>query len=464
MNAFSELRQSLGLSKEAVGEFLDLPSEKIDAYELGNERPAVSAMQALKGFALALPKRVADSQPKFGFLSLKERQPSTSKRSSRSAPPARAKAKSAGPQLRLVRTAKGGRDEATPFTFIDLFAGIGGMRRGFETVGGKCIFTCEWDRYSQQTYRANFPGDTHEIAGDIREVNADEIPVHDVLLAGFPCQPFSIAGVSKKNALNRPHGFACEAQGTLFFDVARIIKHRRPKAFLLENVKNLVNHDAGRTFRVIHDVLTKELGYHVSCRIIDAKSWVPQHRERIFIAGFRDTADFTLDSMAVPDRLKGPKLASILHGEDTAERAEHPYTSGDPAKVSSKYTLTPHLWSYLRNYAEKHREAGNGFGFGLFGPEDIARTLSARYFKDGSEILIRRRSGPPRRLTPRECARLMGFDAPGKSDWKIPVSDTQAYRQFGNAVVVPAVAAVAQQMLPHINEVISRPSKKRVAS
>jgi DNA (cytosine-5)-methyltransferase 1 len=462
MNAFSELRQSLGLSKEAVGEFLDVPSEKIEAYELGTERPAVSALQALKGFALTLPKRGANSRPDLGTVDLK------SQSSKPKQPPrpqsTRVRSKAAGPQLRLVPAGKSGHDEAAPFTFIDLFAGIGGMRRGFETVGGKCIFTCEWDRYSQQTYRANFPDDAHEIAGDICEVNAGDIPVHDVLLAGFPCQPFSIAGVSKKNALNRPHGFACEAQGTLFFDVARIIKHRQPKAFLLENVKNLVNHDGGRTFRVIRDVLTKELGYHISFRVIDAKPWVPQHRERIFIAGFRDIADFTLDTIAVPDRLKGPKLESILHGEVEIERAEPPYTSGDPLKVSNKYTLTPHLWNYLREYAAKHREAGNGFGFGLFGPDDIARTLSARYFKDGSEILIRRRSGPPRRLTPRECARLMGFDAPGKSGWKIPVSDTQAYRQFGNAVVVPAVAAVARHMTPYILDAVSSPSGNRASA
>jgi DNA (cytosine-5)-methyltransferase 1 len=332
------------------------------------------------------------------------------------------------------------------FRFIDLFAGIGGMRKGFEAIGGECVFTCEWDRYSQQTYRANFPTDTHEIAGDICGVAEADIPAHDVLLAGFPCQPFSIAGVSKKNALNRPHGFACEAQGTLFFDVARIIRYHRPRAFLLENVKNLVNHDRGQTFRVIHNVLTHELGYHISCRVIDAKSWVPQHRERIFIAGFRDNTDFTFETMDIPDPLKGPRLSSILHMENGTEKPENPFTTGRRATVSEKYTLSEHLWSYLKAYAEKHRGLGNGFGFGLFGPEDVARTLSARYYKDGSEILIRQQDAPPRRLTPRECARLMGFDVPGKPLWKIPVSDTQAYRQFGNSVVVPVVTAVAKHM------------------
>jgi len=316
------------------------------------------------------------------------------------------------------------------FRFIDLFAGIGGLRRGFEPLGGRCVFTCEWDRYSQQTYRANFPDDDHEIAGDIRAVEAEDIPSHDVLLAGFPCQPFSIAGVSKKNALNRPHGFACETQGTLFYEVARIIGHHRPAAFLLENVKNLLSHDRGRTFQVIRDVLTRDLGYRIQWRVIDARHWVPQHRERIFIAGFREPNGFDFRAMPMPGPSEGPLLGSILEGET------------DP-----KYTLSDKLWGYLRNYAEKHRAKGNGFGFGLCGPDDVARTLSARYHKDGSEILIAQEGKNPRRLTPRECARLMGFDRPGREPVRIPVSDTQAYRQFGNSVAVPAVEAVARHML-----------------
>jgi len=341
-------------------------------------------------------------------------------------------------------------DQHAPFTFVDLFAGIGGLRRGFDAIGGRCVFTCEWDRYSQLTYRANFPRDRHKIHGDIRTLRSDVIPSHDVLIAGFPCQPFSIAGVSKKNALNRPHGFACEAQGTLFFEVARIIRDHRPRAFLLENVKNLVNHDRGVTFRVIYDVLTKELGYTVDKRVLDAKSWVPQHRERIFIAGFRDDTGFSFDTMKVPDALKGPKLATILHPENGSEEPDRHFTAGRHGRVSEKYTLTDHLWRYLQAYAEKHRQAGNGFGFGLVGPDNIARTLSARYYKDGSEILVRQKGKNPRRLTPRECARLMGFDEPDKSDFKIVVSDTQAYKQFGNAVVVPVALAVARHMEPHI--------------
>ncbi|MBV6520359.1 MAG: DNA-cytosine methyltransferase [Gemmatimonadaceae bacterium] len=335
------------------------------------------------------------------------------------------------------------------FRFIDLFAGIGGLRRGFESIGGECVFTSERDKYAQLTYKANFPSD-HPVAGDIIPIASETIPAHDVLLAGFPCQPFSLAGVSKKNALGRPHGFACDAQGTLFYEVARILRHHRPKAFLLENVKNLASHDGGRTFRTIRSVLTDELKYHVSWKVLDARGFVPQHRERIFIVGFRDETGFSWDALDMPQASVGPRLRSILHPEDGTELPESPYTDGK-GRVAQKYTLTNHLWQYLRDYAAKHRSLGNGFGFGLFGPEDVARTLSARYHKDGSEILVKRgHRQPPRRLTPRECARLMGFDKPGHSGFQIPVSDTQAYRQFGNSVVVPVVEAVARAMRPFI--------------
>ena len=349
----------------------------------------------------------------------------------------------------MIRTSRKPAPETPSFTFIDLFAGIGGLRRGFEPLGGRCIFTSEWDEYAQKTYLANFACD-HPIKGDITKIKASEIPAHDVLLAGFPCQPFSIAGVSKKNALNRPHGFRCDTQGTLFFDVARIIEHHQPKAFVLENVKNLVNHDKGKTFEVIHRTLTEDLGYQVQWKVIDAKSWVPQHRERIFIVGFREKNDFSFDDMVIPDPVRGPKLESIFHREDGSEVEEKPYTEGPLAQISGKYTLSTHLWTYLKGYAEKHRLKGNGFGFGLFGPGDIARTLSARYYKDGSEILIRRGRGNPRRLTPRECARIMGFDRLGQPPFTIPVSDTRAYKQFGNAVVVPVVEAVARHIAPWI--------------
>lgn len=340
------------------------------------------------------------------------------------------------------------------FTFIDLFAGIGGLRTGFESVGGECVFTSEWDRPCRKTYQANFSCD-HPVEGDITVVAEEDIPEHDLLVAGFPCQPFSIAGVSKKNALGRSHGFECNVQGTLFFDVARIIAHRRPAAFLLENVKNLVSHDRGNTFRVIRKTLQEDLGYHIDWRVVNAKGFVPQNRERIFIAGFRRDTGFDFSKLYVPKPDEGPVMREILHSEDGTESEEPPYTHGAEARVDPRYTLSEKLWSYLESYAAKHRAKGNGFGYGLVGPDDVARTLSARYYKDGSEILIRQEDKRPRRLTPRECARLMGFDAPGKPLFEIPVSDTQAYRQFGNSVVVPVVTSIARFMQPHVLAVAS---------
>jgi DNA (cytosine-5)-methyltransferase 1 len=331
------------------------------------------------------------------------------------------------------------------FKFIDLFAGIGGLRRPFEEIGGKCVFTSEWDRFSRQTYAANFHDDPfdHEFAGDIRPYAAEpeRVPAHDILLAGFPCQPFSIAGVSKKNALGRPHGFLDDTQGTLFYDLAKILAHHRPAAFLLENVKNLESHDRGQTFRTIMNVLGAELGYRVQYRMISSHPWVPQRRQRIFIVGFRDDTDFDFDQLEIPEG-RQPVLGDILEPEP-----------------SSKYTLTDHLWTYLRNYKAKHASAGNGFGYSVFGPDDVTRTLSARYYKDGSEVLVAQKgTTPPRRLTPRECARLMGFEEPQGHGFRIPVSDTQAYRQFGNAVVVPVVRAVAGLMAPHIQAALNPPS------
>jgi DNA (cytosine-5)-methyltransferase 1 len=319
------------------------------------------------------------------------------------------------------------------FTFIDLFAGIGGTRQAFEHVGGKCIFTSEWDKYARQTYAANYGVPESHIAGDIWAVPLEAIPAHDVLVAGFPCQPFSLAGVSKKNALGREHGFACDAQGTLFFRLAEILKEKRPAAFMLENVRNLMSHDKGTTFQVIRHVLEQELKYHVSFKVIDGQRWVPQHRERIYIVGFRDDVAFRWPDESHWPALGSVRLKSIL----------------DPAgKVDSKYTLTNRLWAYLQAYREKHAAAGNGFGCSVFKPEDVARTLSARYYKDGSEILIHQPGRNPRRLTPREAARLMGFD----DSFQLVVSDTQLYKQFGNSVVVPAVKAVAESMLPYLRK------------
>jgi DNA (cytosine-5)-methyltransferase 1 len=333
-------------------------------------------------------------------------------------------------------------------TFIDLFAGIGGLRLGFEAIGAQCVFTSEWDEYSQATYRKNF-GD-EPIAGDITKISASAIPPHDILLAGFPCQPFSLAGVSKKNSLGRAHGFSCEAQGTLFFEVARILAYHRPRAFVLENVKNLLSHDRGRTFDVIRRVLAEDLGYTVDWRVIDARCVVPQGRQRVFLVGFDGASGFSMNDLQLPPEEEWPTLKAILHPEDGTETPEYPYTRL-LGFVEDRYTLTPKLWAYLQAYAKKHREKGNGFGYGLFGSEDVARTLSARYHKDGAEILIRRpgQGAIPRRLTPREAARLMGFDTPTRR-WVIPVSDTRAYRQFGNAVVPQVAEIVATAMKPHL--------------
>lgn len=343
-------------------------------------------------------------------------------------------------------------DTATPegnFAFIDLFAGIGGIRTAFEHIGGHCMFTSEWDSYAQKTYALNFP-DGHAIAGDITQIIPQDIPDHDVLLAGFPCQPFSIAGVSKKNSLGKAHGFSCETQGTLFFDVARIIEAKQPRAFLLENVKNLISHDKGRTFDVIRRTLTEDLGYHIHWRVIDGAHFTPQHRERILIVGFREPVAFDFDALPLPPK-GGRRLKDILHRTDGSEPElswdEGRFFDHTAKRVNPKYTLTDHLWRYLQNYAEKHRAKGNGFGFGLVGPEDVSRTLSARYYKDGSEILIYQGEGAnPRRLTPRECARLMGFP----DTFRIPVSDTRAYKQFSLAAVVPMLEATAKLMIPFI--------------
>lgn len=346
------------------------------------------------------------------------------------------------------------------FRFIDLFAGIGGMRIAFEKHGGRCVFTSEWDEYARKTYVANFADmDGHLFAGDITTVDERDVPDHDLLLAGFPCQPFSIAGVSKKNALGRPHGFADKTQGTLFFDVARIIAGKRPKAFLLENVKNLVSHDKGRTFATIIDVLRNELGYQVFHKVINGRRFVPQHRERIIIVGFRDPVPFTWDDLALPPAEDGPRMASILHREDeTLFEARYLEQKKGKAVVRENYTLSDKLWEYLHNYALKHKAKGNGFGYGLVTGKDTARTLSARYYKDGSEILVSQGARKnPRRLTPRECARLMGFD----DSFRIPVSDTRAYKQFGNSVVVPVITEVARIMVPHLDAVaVGTPRKK----
>ena len=395
--SFCELRKLSGMSVEAIASELGYDPSTVYRWERGETAPKAAIFRALQTLVSV------DAKP--------------------------------------VETSQG-------FRFIDLFAGIGGLRIGFQKIGGHCVFTSEWDKNSQITYARNFR-DNHPVHGDIREFSDDpaKIPEHDVLLAGFPCQPFSIAGVSKKNSLGRPHGFLCDTQGTLFFDTAKIIQYHQPAVFLLENVKNLERHDKGKTFATILNVLENELGYHVQHRIISSAAWVPQKRERVFIVGFREPTTFDLRGLELPRAEDGPKLGSILDNHQD---------------VDQKYTLTPRLWEYLQAYKEKHNAKGNGFGFGLFGPGDVTRTLSARYHKDGSEILIDQPGPRPRRLTPQECARLMGFERDDRP-WYIPVSDTQAYRQFGNAVVVPVVEHIAHALKPHIeNALASRPSTQLV--
>lgn len=313
--------------------------------------------------------------------------------------------------------------------FIDLFAGIGGLRLGFEKIGGKCIFSSEINKFACDTYEKNFG---ERPAGDITKIPAENIPDFDILLGGFPCQPFSIAGVSKKNSLGRETGFNDKSQGTLFFEIVRILEFKRPKAFLLENVKNLKSHDGGKTFQIILNSL-RELDYEIFSEVLDGKFFVPQHRERTFIVGFdrrryKKFIDFNFD-FEIPEKL--PALQDILE-----------------KNVDEKYTLSDKLWNYLQNYAEKHRAKGNGFGFGLPDLNGISRTLSARYYKDGSEILIRQENKNPRKLTPRECARLQGFP----ESFKIVVSDTKAYQQFGNSVVVPLIEKIAEKIVKKLQE------------
>lgn len=334
---------------------------------------------------------------------------------------------------------KTGQNRKGTFTFIDLFAGIGGMRIAFERAGGTCVYSSEWNKYSQQTYLANF---AEQPEGDITQVNAEDIPDHDILVAGFPCQPFSIAGVSKRNSLGRATGFEDKTQGTLFFDVCRILQAKRPEAFMLENVKNLCSHDRGRTFQVICESL-EELNYEVFYKVLDGQDFVPQHRERILIVGFdrqRYGREYEFDFKITPVSPK-PCMKDILE-----------------SNVDSKYTLSDKLWVYLQNYAAKHKAAGNGFGYGIAPLDGVSRTISARYYKDGSEILIAQEGKNPRRLTPRECARLQGFP----DSFKIPVSDTQAYRQFGNSVVVPLMAEVAELIVKELARLEKAAEEKAV--
>ena len=331
------------------------------------------------------------------------------------------------------------------FTFIDLFAGIGGFRIAFQELGGRCVFTSEWDKYAQKTYYHNFgevpKGDIKEFT-DPKKVTDKEldlsIPDHDILTAGFPCQPFSLAGVSKKNSLGRKHGFQDPTQGTLFFDVKRILRVKRPAVFFLENVKNLLTHDKGRTFKTMRESLADELGYitRFDDIVVDGANWVPQHRERVFIVGYNpEKINIKEQEISIPKRPRGRynynTLAKIVNN-----------------KAPLKYTLGPGTWDTLERHRQYHAKEGNGFGYGMIRrpikKDATTRTISARYHKDGAEILIEQKGKRPRRLTIKEAMQLQGFDP---KRFIFPVSDTQAYRQIGNSVVVPAIKATAREII-----------------
>ena len=340
--------------------------------------------------------------------------------------------------LEKLRKDKKGEDEGAVFTFCDLFAGIGGIRLAFESAGGRCVYSSEWDKFAKRTYCLNH---LEWPAGNIYDRQPGDIQDHNILTGGFPCQPFSLAGVSKKNALGRKHGFEDKTQGPLFFEIRDILAERKPEMFLLENVKNLRGHNGGDTFRTIKAEI-KRLGYKLFCKVVDAKDYLPQHRERIFLVGVK-RGKLKKNSGEVPGFVFPRKPSEKI---STLEEILEP----DDSNVE-KYRLTPKLWGYLQEYARKHQAAGNGFGFSRFerGKDEVVRTLSARYHKDGSEILVKMNSGVPdtRRLTPEECRKLMGF--PGDFRIRDVVSDTQAYRQFGNSVAVPVVEAIAQEMVKY---------------
>ena len=328
----------------------------------------------------------------------------------------------------LMQTFNGPREQmrvimaSVGFTFADLFCGIGGMRLGLERAGGRCVFSSEINKYAVETYEANF---RDMPSGDIKAIRASDIPDHDVLAAGFPCQPFSLAGVSKRNSIDRPSGLDMP-EGNMFDEIVRVLRSKKPPAFLLENVKHLKSYDGGSVFGAMVDKLQRA-GYGVSHDVINARAVVPQHRERLFVVGFREGVGF--DFPSIKDR--SPKLKHIL------ER--------DPG---DGYVLTPGVWAALKRHKERSKKNGSGFGYSIADPDGASRTMSRRYYKDGAEILIRRGGrGTPRRLTPHECARLMGFP----DSFVIPVSDTQAYRQFGNSVVPEIVAKIGERMAAGLN-------------
>jgi len=313
------------------------------------------------------------------------------------------------------------KSNKTKFTFTDICAGIGGMRLAFENLGGKCVFTSEWDKFCQETYHKNF-GETPQ--GDITKISIKDIPKHDILLAGFPCQPFSKSGFATRIKLTRMNGMDDKEQGQIFFRLTKIIRAKKPKAVLFENVPRLLSIHQGKEFQIILKSM-KKLGYTCNYKVINSETVVPQRRERLYMVFIRGKNNFNFPEMPHLN----PILKSILE-----------------TRVKEKYTLSNNTWNWLQKHAKKHAKKGNGFGYRMADLKKTTCTLSARYGKDGSEILIPQKQKNPRKINPRECARLMGFP----EDFIIPVSDTQSYKQFGNSVVIPVVYIIGNEIVKNI--------------
>ena len=367
---------------------------------------------------------------------------------------------------------------AMSFTFIDLFAGVGGFRKAFESCGGRCVWSCEIDKHARQTYEANYEV-KHHFHTDIRTAKAKDIPDHDILLGGFPCQSFSVLGVASRRVKGLKKGINDERQGQLFFEIVRILETKRPAMFLLENVPALRTLDGGDVYVMMVEML-RALGYDVHCHVVNANAWVPQTRKRLFFAGFRDPHSFRWSDFCIPSRR--PVLSTILHPEDGSELPEPPYTMPPDGKVNSRYTVSEQRWQTLLRRLDEHPEweyyadirkgdeqahalcaqyqgtAGAGSWVAQFKPhlkdkDEVSTTLTARYTAAVSNTLLKQKqkllsqTARPRFFTPRECSRLMGFDAPDGADFKLHATDAQAYKHFGNSVVVPCVAAIGRAML-----------------
>ncbi|MBR5079489.1 MAG: DNA (cytosine-5-)-methyltransferase [Victivallales bacterium] len=405
------------LDVEKLYTYLDAMKEIISCMEVHEAEPRYPYMKAAVTHFLQNPEVIPQGLPETGRKVVEEYRPKIT--------------------FDFFRTVPFPPPKEYDFKFIDLFAGIGGFRLAFQANGGKCVFSSEWNEFAQKTYEANYGEIPY---GDIKTIDKNAIPFFDVLCAGFPCQPFSLAGVSKKNSMGRAHGFADKAQGTLFFEIAEILRIKRPAAFMLENVKNLESHDKGKTFEIIRSTLEDELGYVVNWKIVDGSKWVPQHRERIFIVGYNpELIDITKEEIIIPSEPEPgyvrKELKDIIRNDVT------------------DCTLGPGTWATLERHKRHHEEAGHGFGYGLhilpIKEGEITRTISARYSKDGAEILIEQPGNRPRHLSVDEAMQLQGYD-PEK--FIFPVSNTQAFKQIGNSVVWPAIRSCALQIAKVLKE------------